>query len=462
MNSRGGIHVQRRLLGRFAAVALVGLTAVACTAAIPNANSSSVGTTASAVESPSPSASAMPSVASTPSATATPTQSPSASPSPTTGVLPSLGPVPSGDWTAVRWVAVPGGLAAAATVVPSGDLVVSDGRFGVYGWSRGYVGFNYTTNVSDWSAIEASYSADGLHWKTSGPLDMTGLKGPYDVTSVVEGPAGLLAVGRLQAAACSTRPGVDVMWRSSDGIAWRRADMSTFGGGSVAGIEAGSAGYIATGSLKAADVVWTSTDGVTWSSVDLASKTFKGMLVQNATAFSGGYVIAGSVRSPDYGCGSQPYLTPSLWFSPDGRAWSRDKVPGVKAGDPAWMKVGRISDTALLATEWSQTGDITTTSTWTSTDGRAWNPVSVPALDNSTLITNGRHGLIVNTPQAGQIDVYAFEHDLSLAKLVETGNVPDQQAWADPGMWPPIAFGPTGLIVANASGNVWVGVFVAG
>ena len=461
MNSRGRIHVQQRRLGRFAAVALVGLTAVACAAAIPSANSSSVGTTASAVESPSSSAAATPTVASTPSATATPSPSPSPSPSPTTVVLPSLGPVPSGDWTAVRWIAVPVGFAAAATVVPSGDLVVSDGQFGVYSWSRGYLGFNYTTNVSGWSAIEASYSPDGLRWKTSGPLDMTGLKGPYDVTSIVEGPTGLLAVGRLQGAACSTGHGVDAIWRSSDGIAWHRTDMSTFGGGFVAGIEAGSAGYIATGSLKAADAVWTSTAGVTWSSVDLASKTFKGMLVQNATAFSGGYVIAGSVRSPNYGCGSQPYLTPSLWFSPDGRTWSRDNVPGVKAGDPAWMKVGRISDTALLATEWSETGDITTTSTWTSIDRRAWKPVSVPVLDNSNLITNGRHGLIVNTPQAGQIDVYAFEHDLSVGKLVETGDVPDQQAWADPGMWPPIAFGPTGLVVANASGDVWVGVFGA-
>jgi hypothetical protein len=378
-------------------------------------------------------------------------------------VLPSLGPVPSGDWTAVRWIAVPGGLAAAATAVPSGDLTVADGRFGVYGWSRGYVGFNYTTNLTDPSAIEASYSADGLHWKTSGPLDMTGLSGPYDVTSVVEGPAGLLAVGRRMDATCSPVIAVEAMWRSSDGIAWRRTDIAAaFGGGFVSEIEAGSAGYIATGSLVASDAIWTSTDGVAWKSVDLASKTFKGMLVQNATAFSGGYVIAGSVMSPDSGCGSWIYLTPSLWFSPDGRTWTRDNVPGVKAGAAAWMKVGRISDTALLATEGSQTGEITTTSTWTSTDGRAWNPVSVPVLDNSNLITNGRHGLIVNTPQAGQIEVYAFEHELSLAKLVEIGDVPDQQAWADPGMWPPIAFGPTGLIVANASGDVWVGVFVAG
>lgn len=450
MRQRGTSRVRRRLIGRFAVAALIGLTAVACTAATPSASSLEPG--ASASESSSDSSSATPGVASMPAATVAPSlPTPSPTPSPTLGVLPSLRPVPSGDWTALHWISVQEKPAA--------------GSLGIYGWSRGYLGFDYTEDNSESSSVEASYSADGLRWKTSGPLDMTGLTGPYNVTSVVEGPAGLLAVGRRMDSACTAVMPVEVIWRSSDGVAWRRTDMAAaFGGGFVAEIEAGSAGYIATGSLKAGDAIWTSTDGVTWRSVDLASKTFKGMLVQNATAFSGGYVIAGSVLSPDGGCGGLIYLTPSLWFSPDGRTWTRDTVPGVKAGEAAWMKVGRISDNALLATEWSETGNITTTSTWTSIDGRTWKPVSVPVLNGSNLITNGRRGLLVNTPYqaAGQIEVYAFEHDLSVAKLVETGDVPDQQAWADPGMWPPIAFGPTGLIVANASGEIWVGVPVAG
>ena len=80
-------------------------------------------------------------------------------------------------------------------------------------------------------------------------------------------------------------------------------------------------------------------------------------------------------------------------------------------------------------------------------------------------MTNGQRGLIVNPPTQvgdGTIDVSAFASDLSVHQLAETGDVPDENVWADYTLEPSIAFGPTGLIVANAAGDFWVGVPVAG
>jgi hypothetical protein len=283
---------------------------------------------------------------------------------------------------------------------------------------------------------------------------------------VVEGPAGLLAVAD-GISACGGPENVFGIWRSADGITWQKIDIAaTFGSAGISTIEAGSAGYIATG-FTGGDfpkpAVWTSADGQTWRNVNLEAATFAGIEVQNATAFAGGYVLAGSVLSPSGdGCGSQPYVTPSLWWSADGRAWSHDTAHGTKTGTTAHMDVWRISDRALLATEYSATDTTTTQASWTSTDGRTWKPL--PAAQYVSM-TNGQRGLIVNAPTQvsdGTIDVSAFASDLSVHQLAETGDVPDENVWADYTLEPSIAFGPTGLIVANAAGDFWVGVPVAG
>jgi len=335
----------------------------------------------------------------------------------------------------------------------------------LYGWSGGYLGFENTygflSDGGDISQIDASYSADGLHWVPNGQLDAGSLTG-VGVTDVVEGPAGLLAAGRHMGAACGGIPSVEALWLSRNGVSWRLIDATAvFGGGYVGTIDAGSAGYIATGTLKDSNTgaVWTSSDGVAWKSVDLSAKTFKGALVQDATAFSGGYVLAGSALLPDAGgCGGVPAMTPSLWWSKDGQAWSRDTVGGAESGTDAWMNVSRISDHALAATQWTVIGDVTTTSSWTSTDGRAWKPMSTD-IAGSALLTNGRVGLLVGWPDAdGHRTVSAFRDDLSLIELSQLGDVPGPE---DQGT--SMAFGPMGLVVANTDGSrLWVGVPVAG
>ena len=363
---------------------------------------------------------------------------------------------PSGNWMALHWTKVsePPIIAPIGTEIPD--------YFAIFGWSKGYLAFRTgTTGPGSW-ATGVAYSADGVRWIDAGQLDMTAIGIGY----VVEGPAGLLAVAD-GISACGGPQNVLGIWRSTDGITWQKIDIAaTFGGDSLSTIAAGSAGYIATG-FTGGDfpkpAVWTSADGQTWRNVDLEAATFAGIEIQNATAFAGGYVLAGSVFSPNgNGCGSEPYVTPSLWWSADGRAWSRDTVPGTRAGTTAYMNVWRISDRALLATEYSATDTTTTQASWTSTDGRTWKPL--PSAQYVSM-TNGQRGLIVNAPTQtgdGPIEVLAFASDLSVHRLTEAGDVPDEKVWADYTLEPSIAFGPTGLIVANAAGDFWVGAPVAG
>jgi len=460
MVARGGSR-GRRPLGGLVATIVLGIVAIACTsAATPDASS--------ATQRPSVSAS-LPSTSSTPTIPAAtikpidiaPPSLAISTPEPTRPLseLPSLGPAPSGDWTGLHWTKA----SEPPIIDPVGSGYPDD--FAIFGWSKGYLAFRSgTIDIGKW-AVAVAHSTDGVRWTAGGQLDMTGLPA-VGVNSVVEGPAGVLAMA-IEVSACGGPSLVSAMWQSADGMVWRQVDIGTaFGGGFVSAIDAGSAGYIATGSTGGdtpAPAVWTSADGLTWKTVDLNAATFAGIQVQNAAAFAGGYVLAGSVLSPNGdGCGSEPYVTPSLWWSADGRKWSRGKVPNTRAGTTASMKVWRIDDHALLATEWSSTATTSTQASWTSTDGQTWKPF--PAAQYVPM-TNGQRGLIVDAPTQvgdGAIDVSAFASDLSVHKLAETGDVPDEKLWTDYTLEPSIAFGPTGLIVANAAGDFWVGVPVAG
>jgi hypothetical protein len=437
-------------LWRLAALAVLGLSGIGCTvaSASPTSGSPSHGS------SPTPTPVLTPAVTQTPTATATPDlPTPTPSASPTFAPLPSIGPAPMGNWTSINWRKV--------SVAPIVDAPVGlDSRsFQVFGWSRGYLAFETGTATAPF--IATSYSTDGLRWKSGVPLDTTKLpEGPIRVGSVVEGPAGLLALGGYGAACGPIN--VPAMWISSDGISWRFVSMDTaFGGGSVIEIEAGSAGYIATGFTGitvATPAVWTSTDGLSWRLVNVAAKAFGGLVVNNATAFAGGYVLAGAVLAgAAEGCGGPPLMTPSLWWSPDGLTWSRDKVTGTTDAAQATMRVVRISDHALYAFEYGAD----TSASWASTDGRTWKPA---AGVSGWPITNGRRGLSIVEPQESgqQIQVSAFEPDLSVAKLAQTGDVPDQNVFGASMGWPSVTFGPTGLIVANSAGDIWIGIPVAG
>jgi hypothetical protein len=334
----------------------------------------------------------------------------------------------------------------------------------IVGWSRGYLSFNdmvgTTADGQNYETIATAHSSDGLRWQAGEDLKPAANIG-FVTFSVVEGPAGLLAMAWPDGCTGGI-PTVQAMWSSTDGVQWRSVDLARAFGvdGRAEQISAGSSGYVATGHSTAADAwkpaVWVSADGMTWRSVNLNAAAFTNSLVNDAAAFAGGYVIAGAVLVPDSACGVPATTTPSLWWSSNGTAWSRDAVSGTTSatgsGSYASMSVCRITDHALLATEFPSRPGSDTTAMWTSTDGRTWKPLAGPSIDG-TVITDGRHGVVVQSSDAGGLTILAFTNRLGLVTLAQTGDLPDEAGSSN------VALGPVGLLIVSGDGsNTWVGV----
>src|ERR1035437_402205 len=456
MNQRVG-----RVRGRsfsFVAVALVGLVVGACTA--------STGTPGTSLSSPHPSVPSSIAVPD-PSASATfPQPTDTAAQSHTPVALASLGLVPTGRWTSIHWTQVitpPVFLPAQAT---AGEV----GRgLSFFGWSRGYVAFDEVRDGPNGAAVTEIHtfsSADGVNWTSDARLTYGY---PVYISGVVEGPAGLLAVAKFVPGTCSGPPNVALVWRSTDGIAWRQAAVFSVAAGDI---EGGPSGYVAIGNtVEGKNPAWISFDGANWKHVDLTATAFKGVdAIESGAAFSDGFVLAGTTLGAAQGCGGYPNpLTGSLWWSADAKTWSRDVLSGTTSGAQVSMSVRRLSDTALLATESSSDGigGPAVTSSWTSTDGRTWKSISVPPsidIARAVIVTNGRRGLVLSnsTDESQPAPILAFQDDLTLTELSQTGDVPDQtvmQSWA----YQRFALGPTGVVVMSSDGSsFWIGVPVSG
>ena len=182
-------------------------------------------------------------------------------------------------------------------------------------------------------------------------------------------------------------------------------------------------------------------------------------MVDGATDFAGGYVLSGAQRI-DLGCGESEF-TPSLWWSADGKSWTRIKLTGASPASDAWVTVNRISDHSLttIATEWNDATQLSSQLVWFTTDGRTWNLVKSPSnLLSPSVLTNGQRGLLVLTPanNDGPPTIAAVGDDLAVTTLSQSGDGPAPSAssvgWTS-------AFGPTGVVILGSDGlNLWLGV----
>jgi hypothetical protein len=400
-----------------------------------------------------------------PSASATfPQPTDTADQSHTPVTLASLGPAPTGRWASIHWTQViTPPVLAQAEATPGGLGQV----WSVFGWSHGYVAFA-VRNAPNGAAVTEIYtfsSPDGLNW-TSGTRLTYGY--PVYISGVVEGPAGLLAAAKFVPGTCGGAPSVALVWLSTDGISWRQAAVFSVAAGDI---EGGPAGYVAIGNtVEGKNPAWISFDGANWKHVDLTASAFKGVDgIESGAVFSGGFVLAGATLGAAIGCGG--YLNPltgSLWWSADAKTWTRDVPSGATSGAQVSMSVSLISDAALLATESSSDGigGPTVTSSWISTDGRNWKSISIPPsidIARALIVTNGRRGLVLSNSydETKPAPILAFQDDLTLTELAQTGDIPDQtvmQSWA----YQRFALGPTGIVVMSDDGSsLWVGVPVA-
>lgn len=398
----------------------------------------------------------------------TPSPTPSPTQTPTLTALSSVGPAPAGKWTGIRWISA--GSVFPQTPVPDGGDQ-SSVQISVFGWSRGYVGFRtaITQTLSDAGlgsekfVMVSTASPDGLHWTSGKALGAGEDTGSWVfMSAVVEGPAGLLAVGRNPAGTCGGPATVGAMWTSPDGLTWTRVQPpSDFAAASVYTVDAGSAGYIATGTLKdgVTPAVWVSADGRSWRRTTLPKPASGSILVDGATAFAGGYVISGAQRL-DIGCGMSEFV-PSLWWSSDGKSWTSGNLSGAMPAGDAWVTVNRISDHALMAIAqgWDATGLVSSQQIWFTGDGQTWKLVKSPSgLLNANVLTNGQRGLMAvhQTNGYGPPTVATVNDDLTVTILSQSGDGPVDSDTSNQWM---SAFGPTGVVILSVDGlNLWLGV----
>jgi hypothetical protein len=379
----------------------------------------------------------------------------------------SVSPTPSGVWKSIEWASLGAPSWAAGST-----------QFQVFGWSRGYVGFSIKPNSSTGDTpvdptVVSYNSPDGVHWKEGQKLDTAGAGTQgmlMEIRSVIEGPAGLLAVG--WSGACGSEY-VDGLWTSSDGTSWQPVNTQTaFGQHAIAipRISGGSAGYVAVAYKGAA--VWTSADGRVWQPVALDAPGFKNSKIDDGTAFSGGYLLAGTYGTPDceVTTGPAPTLPPvtaAVWWSADAASWTRISLPGaVSSSDSQSISVYRLSDRALLVVHDSWTNSATPIvrqAAWTSTDGRNWRSVTLPAeISGANILSDGQRALVVLPVGDGQtashLSLQTFDADYALVTLRQSGNQPSISYVGSPmsdgyGL---VAVGPSGVVVTDGH-QLWMG-----
>lgn len=406
---------------------------------------------------------------------ATPGETPSPTPSPTPALAPTPAPTPligagtapAGEWTGVRWIAA--GPVFPQTPVPVGGNQ-SSVQITMFGWSGGYVGFRNASSetLSDagelsgtWAMVSTA-SADGLHWTPGRALDGGEMGSWIFMSGVVEGPAGLLAVGRKPTGVCGGPATVGALWTSPDGGTWTRVQLpSDFASASVYTVDAGSAGYIATGMLEGGvtPAVWVSADGRSWHRTSLPKPASGKVFVDGGTALAGGYILSGAQRI-DVGCGMSEFI-PSLWWSADGSSWTPGKVPGAMPAGYAWVTVNRISDHAVMADaqQWDADGQELPRQVWVTHDGRTWKLVASPSsLLNSSILTNGQRGLIAGhqADGFGAPVISTVDDDLTVKTLSQSGDGPVDSETSNQWM---AALGPAGVVILSQDGaNLWLGV----
>ena len=465
----------------------VGAKSDGVTSASPMASSTTIAATpASAAPSQSPAVVQSESATDTPFVTSAPTAQPPAAEDP----LPNVPQAPAGTWKSIHWTALPATPAFGANVTDSSwdpRVGVPNTTFQVFGWSRGYVGFtitaghdtgqvdSYGNDIYTDPTVASSYSADGVHWHGGQNLAIRDESGsPLEtIRAVVEGPAGLMAVGWTGGCASVY---LYELWTSIDGKTWQAVDTKTSrtltNDFAVTHVSGGAAGYVsvAYGSAGA----WTSKDGRNWQAVPLNTGSFAHSLVNDGTAVTGGFVLAGLNGTPDCGTtvvqpGDTPPPTPApraaaVWWSADGSSWTHISLPGAVSSSQyqdTW--VSRLSDQRVLVVNGGQA--------WVSSDGQTWTPANLPSVTQDAIVAQGRHNLIVkglgvdagdgswSPVEAGKLGLQTIDDSSALISVGQTGDVPVLVYWD--GYYGPfgmVAVGPTGVVVTSADGSeLWFG-----
>jgi hypothetical protein len=361
-----------------------------------------------------------------------------------------VGEAPAGSWSALHWLR-------------AGALPVTSSEVTVRGWSGGYVAFEQSPgsdeNGNDLPVvIRATSSTDGVDWSAPTTLK-TGFKGSYQISSIVEGPSGLLALGYPYGDTCGGPSTVFALWSSADGRSWERLTMPRdFTANRVQTISGGRAGFIAFGTRAdgTTPAIWTSADGRAWTSGKLPVVSSGKLTLDAAVSFDSGYVLLGAVLGEE-GCGGPAHIKPAVWFSDDGSSWTRANLPGASTDPNANLLIRSSGDRVLVMQV--PPGDATTAPAWTSTDGLAWSSAGTVSTDVIWgSVSDGRHAVIVVNPESGTglASVTGIDGTGASVVLRQDGDSP-LVSEDEPGYV--YAVGPTGLLAVRGDGGAsWLGL----
>ena len=232
-------------------------------------------------------------------------------------------------------------------------------------------------------------------------------------------------------------------------------------------LSGGSSGFVSYDPTKALGQIWTSPDGSTWTPGQLPAVP-SGSWIESPVAVAGGYVLPGVVvvkkgSQPDdpaggsggrrWGCpgivdtGNTLYQA-ALWWSPDGKTWTRDALGGATSSgyDLYDMTVTKIDDHTVVADAGFEANSGWVDIEWISENGRAWTHLKNPDFG----ATEGRdRGLVWSATSTGSVAY--FDTNLKLVTLKQTGT-PPFESWFR-------VMGSTGVLVATQDcSRFWLGV----
>jgi hypothetical protein len=275
---------------------------------------------------------------------------------------------------AVNVTAIPGATISQVTAVA---VAVSGGERVAVGEAGGLPEAWRETARGSWSPASAMGPAAGSR------------PGPQQLTSVVHGPAGWLAVGgAAPGTAISGTRQRPLVVTSADGKAWR----ATRGGSALTGADvsasqaaAARSGYVIVGT----EVSGTGIFPAAWWSGNLSTWTRASGTAVSAADGGTGQMLGAAAGASGFVAVGQEGIRPAVWMSGDGRSWHSAALPVPSGAVSAELQRVAVSGrrVAALGEKVSPSGGQTAFAEVSADDGGTWRQVPLPSPRGTAAVT---------------------------------------------------------------------------
>ncbi|MEX0626871.1 MAG: hypothetical protein WD402_10020 [Chloroflexota bacterium] len=243
--------------------------------------------------------------------------------------------------------------------------------------------------VGTWQTIDVStpriwYSTDGQRWTS-----VYGPSGFERIEALAVGGPGYVAIGLASDDGFTGRPQV---WTSADGRDWTSMD-SVGVTGSLNDVIGEAGMMVAVGGSGSAASSFVSTDGATWTAAP-EQGALQGAEMTSVAFRDGAFVATGALTGP----GDTYPATPAIWHSRDGLNWSLvlqgesgQRVSQAVSSDEGFVAIGGHFPSAGWS--YDPAGQIPPSDTiqlWFSADGETWSGPTTGFLADGGINTLGQ------------------------------------------------------------------------